>query len=213
MLAARRAIDRRTVAYTPALTVIGLLLQSKGITLEDRPATLPLQGFLFDMNRFFQALILQFLRQNLPGYTIKDEPRLRGMFAYDSTRNPLHRPAPVQKPDFVVMQGTAVAAVVDAKYRDLWQNSLPREMLYQLALYALGPAGINRRSAILYPTLDAAATEQVITIHDPAYGTSKAHVALRPVNLLALDRLLSAPATQSTRRQRAELVLSCIDSR
>ena len=57
MLAARRAIDRRTVAYTPALTVIGLLLQSKGITLEGRPATLPLPGFLFDMNRFFQALI------------------------------------------------------------------------------------------------------------------------------------------------------------
>jgi 5-methylcytosine-specific restriction enzyme subunit McrC len=95
--------------------------------------------------------------------------------------------------------------VLCVKYRDLWQNSLPREMLYQLALYALGPAGITRRSAILYPTLDAAAIEQVIIVHDPAYGTSKAHVALRPVNLRALDRLLSAPATQSTRRQRAEL--------
>lgn len=205
MLAARRAIDRRTVAYTPALTVIGLLLQSKGITLEDRPTTLPLPGFLFDMNRFFQALISQFLCQNLPGYTIRDEPRLRGMFVYDAVYNPLHRRAPVQKPDFVIMQGNAVAAVLDAKYRDLWGTSLPREMLYQLALYALGPAGITRRSAILYPTLDASATEQLITVNDPIYGTSRAQVALRPVNLLSLDRLLTAPATQSARRQRAEL--------
>jgi 5-methylcytosine-specific restriction enzyme subunit McrC len=205
VLEARKAIDRRTVAYTSALTLIDLLLQSKGIALEGRSTTIPLPGFLFDMNRFFQALISRFLHEHLSGYAIKDEPKLRGMFAYDPAHNPLHRQAPVQKPDFVVMQGTKVAAVIDAKYRDLWQLSLSREMLYQLALYALGPAGATKRSAILYPTLDSTATDQVIAIQDPLYGTSKAYVALRPVNLIALDDLLNAPASQGTRRKRAEL--------
>ena len=73
----------------------------------------------------------------------------------------------VQKPDFVVLQGTTVAAVLDAKYRDLWQDSLPRDMLYQLALYALGPAGAIRRSTIVYPTLESAAMDQVIAIQEP----------------------------------------------
>jgi 5-methylcytosine-specific restriction enzyme subunit McrC len=202
---ARQAIDRRTVAYTSALTLIDLLLQSKGIALEGWSTTLPLPGFLFDMNRFFQALMSRFLHEHLSGYAIKDEPRLHGMFAYDPFHNPLHRRAPVQKPDFVVMQGTTVSAVIDAKYRDLWQHSLPREMLYQLALYALGPAGATKRSAILYPTLDSAAADQVIAVQDPLYGTSKACVTLRPVNLFTLDRLLSAPPNQSTRRKRAEM--------
>jgi 5-methylcytosine-specific restriction enzyme subunit McrC len=205
VLEALQAIDRCTVAYTSALTLVSLLLQSKGIALEGRHTTLPLPGFLFDMNRFFQALISCFLREHLSGYSIKDEPRLRGMFAYDPAHNPRHLPNPIQKPDFVVAQGTTVAAVIDAKYRDLWQHSLPPDMLYQLALYALGPAGATKRSVILYPTLDSEATDQVIAIQEPIYGTSKAYVTVRPVNLIALDDLLNAPASQSTRRKRAEM--------
>jgi 5-methylcytosine-specific restriction enzyme subunit McrC len=205
VLEALQAIDRRTIAYTSALTLIDLLLQSKGIALEGRSTRLSLPGFLFDMNRFFQALISRFLREHLSGYFIKDEPRLRAMFAYDPAHNPRRLRAPVQKPDFVVLQGTTVAAVLDAKYRDLWQDSLPRDMLYQLALYALGPAGAIRRSTIVYPTLESAAMDQVIAIQEPIYGTSKAYVTLRPVNLIALDDLLNAPDRQSTRRKRVEL--------
>ena len=123
-----------------------------------------MRGFLFDMNRFFQTLIMRFLREHLSGVAVHDEYRLKGMFEYVQWQNPLARRAPTLRPDFVVMRGGKMLAVLDAKYRDLWENSLPREMLYQLALYALGRGGGERTSAILYPTVDEGACEQSISM-------------------------------------------------
>jgi 5-methylcytosine-specific restriction enzyme subunit McrC len=90
-------------------------------------------------------------------------------------------------------------AVLDAKYRDLWEQPLPREMLYQLALYALGRTG-EQASAILYPTMEATAREQTIVIQEPVRGGERARVTLRPVNLLKLDRLLRAGPAKPWRR-------------
>jgi 5-methylcytosine-specific restriction enzyme subunit McrC len=100
------------------------------------------------------------------------------------------------------MRGGQTVAVLDAKYRDLWEQPLPREMLYQLALYALGRAG-ERASAILYPTVEAAARKQTIVIQDPVRGGEHARVTLRPVNLLRLDQLLRAGS--AAQPQRVEL--------
>lgn len=197
-----RSMDRRTVAYEPALTLIELLLDGQGVSLEEEGSQVRLKGFLFDMNRFFQALLSRFLRENLSGVEVHDEHRLKGMFRYRAGENPLGRRDPVLRPDFVLMRGGQTVAVLDAKYRDLWEQPLPREMLYQLALYALGRTG-ERASAILYPTVEAAASEQTIVIQEPVRGGERAHVTLRPVNLLRLDQLLRAgPAAQ---RKRAEL--------
>jgi 5-methylcytosine-specific restriction enzyme subunit McrC len=196
-----REMDRRTTAYEPALIVIELLLRGEGISLDGDVERVRLPGFLFDMNRFFQALLSRFLRDNLDGYEVEDESRFKGLFRYDPARNPLRRRAPVQKPDFVVRRDRKIIAVLDAKYRDLWERALPREMLYQLALYALGQSGPTRRAAILYPTMHTAASEQTIVVQEPIGGVSQADVMIRPVKLLELDELLRDRGPQAGRRR------------
>ena len=98
--------------------------------------------------------------------------------------------------------------MLDAKYRDLWEQPLPREMLYQLALYALGRTG-ERASAILYPTVEAAASEQTIVIQEPVRGGERARVILRAVNLLRLDELRAGPAAQPQRAELARQLALC----
>ena len=102
---ARQIIDRRTTVYTPALIVIQLLLQAEGVSLDDASGRVRLPGFLFDMNRFFQALISRFLHDHLESYEIQDEYRLKELFCYDPELNPRRRRAPIQKPDFVIRRG------------------------------------------------------------------------------------------------------------
>jgi len=198
---AQRTVDRRTIAYQPALVVIELLLNSDGISLEGETYRVRLPGFLFDMNRFFQALISRFLHNHLEGYEVRDEYGLKDLFFYDSHRNPQARRAPVQKPDFVIGRSHQIEAVLDAKYRDLWEKPLPREMLYQLALYALGQAGKEPKAVILYPTLAFEAREQAILIREPVSGMAQGQVILRPVNLIELEKLLRDRNWQTNRRK------------
>jgi 5-methylcytosine-specific restriction enzyme subunit McrC len=178
----RREMSRLTAHYEPAITLIELLLQSTGITLEDQTEKVSLQGFLFDMNRFFERLLSRFLNENLPDFTVHDQYRLTGMMSYATEHNPRRRKAPTPRPDFVITQGKKALAILDAKYRDLWDKALPRDMLYQLALYALSQ-GWNGQSTILYPTMQTDVRPQVIEIHEPILGSSTARVILQPVNL------------------------------
>lgn len=151
----------------------------------------------------------RFLWENLSGVEVHDERRLQGMFRYQPGENPLGRRDPALHPDFVLIRGGQTLAVLDAKYRDLWEQPLPREMLYQLALYALGRTG-ERTSAILYPTVGAAAREQTIVIQEPVRGGERARVTLRPVNLLRMDQLLRAgPAAQPQRAELARELALC----
>ena len=195
-----REMDRLNNAYLPAITIIELLLEAEGISLDENLPQMPLPGFLFDMNLFFQELLSRFLKENLQEYTVQDQYKIRGMMAYDPAHNPNRRKAPEPRPDYMILQQSEVVGILDAKYRDLWEHALPAHMLYQLAIYALSQSG-KVDAVILYPTVQADAKEARIVLRDPLRQSTLAHVVLRPVNLLQLDEVISRAENASTRRE------------
>jgi 5-methylcytosine-specific restriction enzyme subunit McrC len=197
-----RESNRLVAAYRPSIAIITMLLNAQGISLQRETSIQRLPGFLFDMNRFFQALIARFLRENLTNVTVVEEYRLKRMMNYLPDRNPKRLPAPVLRPDFILKRRGEIVAILDAKYRDLWAIRVPpRYMLYQLGMYALSqPPGMS--ATILYPTMAAAACEQAIAINDPDLGQERATIILRPVNLDKLENLiLSSEHDQPTQEK------------
>lgn len=180
-----QALDRRTAAYEPAVKLIEILFQGQSLGQDVNTSDMHLPGFLFDMNHFFQALVGRFLAEYLPNFTVHEEYRLYKAIAYAPEHNPRNRRPPAPRPDFVIMDGQKIVAVLDSKYRDLWERPLPRDMLYQLAMYAF-LQGENATAAIIYPTTSENAQEAHLEIRDFQHGKKKARVVLQPLNLRQL---------------------------
>jgi 5-methylcytosine-specific restriction enzyme subunit McrC len=192
--AADRATSRLTERYTPVLDLIRLLVQAHGLDddLDAASADRPQPGFLFDMNRLFQAVLTRFLSEHLPDdLRVESEHRLAGVFRYAPGLNPRNRQAPTPRPDLAIRRRKEVVAFLDVKYRDLWETSLPRDMLYQLAIYALSHG--QREATILYPTTSPFARDSAVDVLDPVTRLRRAQVRLRPVFLVDLaERIAKA---------------------
>jgi 5-methylcytosine-specific restriction enzyme subunit McrC len=196
--AARRGLHRLVEHYRPALRLVELLHASGGFEVNGHNDPLTAPGFLFDMNRFFQALVLQFLREHLPGCEVEAERSLHGLYQWTTPSLPGRR-APLPRPDFTVTEASRTV-LLDAKYRDLSRTPLPREMLYQLTVYAMsrGPGGT---AAIIYPVAESPALpEERLDLHDPHTTGPRATVFLRPLPLAELaDNLALGDAGRTGR--------------
>jgi len=199
-----RRLNRLNKNYQPAMSIIGLLVESQGIALEGESTTMRLPGFMFDMNAFYQAILSRFLRENLPEYSVVDEHSLKGMMRYNPNFNPPRR-SPTPRPDFVIKSGSAVCAVLDAKYRDIWDKRLPQHMLYQLVVYAVSKRD-NPVSTIVYPTFNTGARETRIDVSEPVYGNNIGQVRMFPVNLERLEALVN-DLTELGRRERVGVAM------
>lgn len=200
---AQRELDRMTDAYRPALTLIELLYAGQGSRLSEGQ-DINLQGFLFDMNAFWERLLSRFLRENLVGYVLHDQYKLSQMLRY--VQSPKQRRHHSPRPDYAVTRDGEVMAILDAKYRDIWARGLPRDMLYQLTLYAASQ-GDGGQATILYPTTNARAETEVIEMRD-ILGSRRyvVRVVLQPVLLSALATLIR----NGTQRQREQYAVALI---
>lgn len=196
---ARNSINRLTGRYSAVLEIINILYESQGIQLEDGSSYINLRGYFFDMNAFFETLVGRLLENCSGGYSVKDQFSLHDMFIYTPGYNPCRRKSPTPRPDFALMKQGKVVKLLDAKYRDLWERSLPREMLYQLAVYAVSGIG-DKTATILYPSINDVPTVQKIDINDPISGSKMASVILQPVNLKKVAELVSESANIELKR-------------
>jgi 5-methylcytosine-specific restriction enzyme subunit McrC len=207
MKRAEQRLTRQTSSYQQAIGIIRLLVEARGIVLEGKGWGMPLPGFLFDMNVFFERLMSRFIRENLAGVAVKEQHQLKQMMRYSSKFNPQGKPALSPRPDLAVMQQGRLLTLLDAKYRDLWALQLPNSMLYQLVVYAMSQrSGLQSvpQSSILYPTTDPAAREARIDVADPIGAQPLAQVCLRPVNLSKLATMISGTNMASRLERAAE---------
>lgn len=198
-----RNASRLTSAYETAFSLIRLLVAGSGVGFVAGAERAELSGYLLDMNQLFQDALERFLREWLEGTTVVPQYRLRDVFRYDPGFNPRRQRSPTPKPDYVLWRRDRVVAIADAKYRDLWEQSLPAGMLYQLSVYALSHAHC-RTAVILYATTNPAAREARIAISDPIRGETRARVVLRPVCLPVLADLVGRKRTAADDRCRHE---------
>lgn len=207
---AEHELTRLTAACGPALTIIRLLHDSQGIAFDSVQPSSRMPGFLFDMNVFFQRLLSRFLGDNLVGVRLADEVAIRNLFAYAPDANPKQRRAPAPRPDFAVFYDNVLHGFLDAKYRDIWERSLPAEWLYQLSIYAL--ASPCEVSVLLYASMCTESRDERVEIRQPVSWSDRkpASVILRPVPLRYLAELLGPDREMSLVDERRRLAQQLI---
>lgn len=134
---AEQSGGRLTRRYDGAHALVRLLIAGRGLGElhgdEEQRTSLP--GFLWDMARLWEAFLTRFLSEFLVDATVQPQRTLGHLFAV--RRSPSGWSTPRPRPDLVVLRKGRPKVVVDAKYRDILDRGLPRDILYQLSVYAL----------------------------------------------------------------------------
>ena len=185
------SINRLTESYVPIIEIVDILLAARAEQMNVIGNETMLPGYFFDMNLFFETLVSKLLKTLPDGYTVIDQYRLKRMISYAPDHNPLRRSPPTPRPDFVVMKAARALRIIDAKYRDLWERDLPRDMLYQLSMYAMSGIAENE-ATIIYPALSDEPELQIINVNDPVREEFQiARIRLQPLNLNKVADLIS----------------------
>lgn len=189
------SLNRLNRRYEEFLRLALIFLEGMyGSDLEDNLNSI--NGFYINMNKLFQDFMGKFIGSNLENYLLKEEYSLRNMFKYSV--NPLNKNDILPRPDFAICKGSKVELILDAKYRDLWEKPLPREMLYQLSLYAL--SGVENKTArIIYPSSCKEAKLQSIDIRNVVTGVGIGRVELQPVDIHEILELADGKRRNSIR--------------
>jgi 5-methylcytosine-specific restriction enzyme subunit McrC len=161
------------------------------------------------MNMLWQRTLGRVLAEWTNGFDIRQEVSLAGLITADPEYAPRKTGPRMPRPDFAVFKGQTFNGYLDAKYRDIWDRGLPRDMLYQLALYATAQG--QGAAAVLYPTESREAREERLRIHNPADQSVRGVVALRPVHMGRLAALIGAAPSSKRTAERAAFGRELLD--
>lgn len=77
------------------------------------------------------------------------------------------------------------------EYNPKWDRNLPRDMLYQLSVYAVSGIG-NNSATILYPAMKGLPVLQQINMNNPLTNDIMAKVFMKPIDLIKVASFIDS---------------------
>ena len=168
-------ITRLNERYEPALVLAELILRSTSLSPES--GAVSSSSFLFDMNKVFEDFVTAALEESL---------RKHGGWLRAQYETRLDRERALKLfPDITWWDGNRPRAIVDAKYKSLWEStSMPNADAYQMLAYCIA-LGIPRGFLVYAKESGRGAADHTIRRLDYVVSVRAFNVELEPDALLA----------------------------
>lgn len=177
-------LNRQNEYYRSALNLISFISLPPDYIEEKGELTSKFPAFFFDMNYFFQRLLQRLFEDALGKNCVKSESNIKNIYSYSTKSNPRGSSDPNLRPDYIISNISGNQVILDAKYRDLYEKSLPSKWLYQLSMYSLSGKELqDNKAIILYPTNNKNAKDAIIQLRIPLGRNKyiKAYIIIRPI--------------------------------